>query len=163
MVSIPIIFLIRYTVNDIFYVGWRQRSETFLNAGLDVNTPDIRKTVLLAEWRMAAVTGRTGSVMIHPVVGDALKVTSIDDIIYKDKKLTRIWPNPASEYITIDAGDLMFTGDAYVTIMDLNGRELRKTVLSERIDISSLPAGIYIIITSLNGKPAGYGRLIKIK
>ena len=103
------------------------------------------------------------SVMIHPVVGDALKITSIDDVIYKDKNLIRIWPNPASEYITIDAGDLLLSGDADITIMDLNGRELKKTVLSERIDISSLPAGVYIIITSLNGKPAGYSRLIKTR
>jgi hypothetical protein len=149
-------------VNDIFYVGWRQRTESFLNAGLDVNTPHAGKQLywLNGQWQQSQVAG---SVMIRPVVGAALIVTSIDDIIYKDKKFTRIWPNPASEYITIDAGDLLLTGDAYITIMDLNGRELRKTVLSERIDISSLPAGVYIIITSLNGKPAGYGRLIKTK
>jgi hypothetical protein len=149
-------------VNDIFYVGWRQRTESFLNAGLDVNTLHAGKQLywLNGQWQESQVAG---SVMIHPVVGDALRVTSIDDIIYKDKKLTRIWPNPASEYITVDTGDLLLTGDAYITIMDLNGRELRKTVLSERIDISSLPAGVYIIITSLNGKPAGYSRLIKIK
>ena len=146
-------------VNDIFYVGWRQRSESFLNAGLDVNTPNAGKQFywLNGQWQQSQVAG---SVMIHPVVGDALKITSIDDIIYKSKKLTRIWPNPASEYITIDAGDLLLSGDAYITIMDLNGRELRKSVLSERINISSLPAGVYIIITSLNGNPAGYGRLI---
>lgn len=149
-------------LNDIFYVGWRQRTESFLNAGLDVNTPHSGKQLywLNGQWQQSQVPG---SVMIHPVVGDALRVTSIDDIIYKEKKLTRIWPNPASEYITVDAGDLLFTGDAYITIMDLNGRELRKTILSERIDISFLPAGVYIIITSLNGKPAGYGRLIKTK
>jgi hypothetical protein len=152
----------KIAVNDIFYVGWRQRTESFLNAGLDVNTPHSGKQFywLNGQWQQSQVAG---TVMIRPVVGDALRVTSIDDIIYKDKKLTRIWPNPASEYITIDAGDLLLTGDAYITIMDLNGRELKKTVLSERIDISSLPAGVYIIITSLNGKPAGYGRLIKTK
>jgi len=151
-------------LNGIFYVGWRQRSETFLNAGFDLNTPDNGRQFVSqnGEWAQSQPP-KSGTVMIHPVVGDALKVTSIDDIIYNERKLTRIWPNPASEYITIDAGDLLFTGDAFVTIMDLNGRELRKTVLSERIDISSLPAGIYIVITSLNGKPAGYGRLIKIK
>ena len=37
------------TVNyDTFYVGWKQRSETFLNAGFDVNTPNPWKTILLA-------------------------------------------------------------------------------------------------------------------
>jgi hypothetical protein len=47
--------------------------------------------------------------------------------------------------------------------MDLSGRELKKTVLSERIDITSLPAGVYIVITSIGGKPAGYSRLIKTR
>ena len=149
-------------VNSIFYVGWRQRSESFLNAGLDVNTPHGGKQFfwLNGEWQQSQVSG---NVMIRPVVGAAMKVTSIDDIIYKDKKLIRIWPNPASEYITIDAGDLILSGDTYITIMDLYGRELKRTVLSERIDISSLPAGAYIIITSLNGKPSGYSRLIKTR
>ena len=44
-------------VNGIFYVGWKQRSETFLNAGFDVNTPHAGKTVLLAKWRMEPITG----------------------------------------------------------------------------------------------------------
>ncbi len=37
---IPTLFLkgLRYT--GVFYVGWRQTSETFLNAGYDVNTPN---------------------------------------------------------------------------------------------------------------------------
>ena len=111
-------------------------------------------------WQESQVDG---TVMIHPVLGDALIITSVDDVIYKDKNLIRIWPNPASEYITIDAGDLLLNGDADITIMDLYGHELKKIALRERIDISYLPSGVYIIITSLNGKPAGYGRLIKTK
>ena len=149
-------------VNGIFYAGWRQRSESFLNAGLDVNTPNAGKQFywLNGEWQQSQVSG---TVMINPVVGDALKITAIDDVVYNDRKLIRIWPNPSSEYITIDAGDLSLSGDTYVTIMDLHGRELKKSILTERINISSLPAGVYIVITSRNGKPAGYSRLIKTK
>ena len=101
--------------------------------------------------------------MIRPVIGYPLIVTSVDDIIYRNKNLIKIWPNPASYYITVDAGDLMTSGVPYITIMDLNGRELKKMALTERIDISSLPAGVYVIITSLNGKPEGYSRLIKTR
>lgn len=149
-------------VNNFFYVGWRQRSESFLNAGLDVNTPHAGRQFywLNGEWQLSQVSG---TVMIHPVLGDALRITSVDDVIYKDKKQISIWPNPASGYINIDADELLLSGDASVTIIDLNGREVKKTILTERIDISSLPAGIYIIITSLNGKPAGYSRLIKLR
>ena len=46
-------------VNDIFYVGWRQRSETFLNVGYDVNTPNAGKQFywLNGEWRQSQVPG----------------------------------------------------------------------------------------------------------
>jgi hypothetical protein len=101
--------------------------------------------------------------MIHPVLGAALIVTSVDDVIYKGKNLIKIWPNPASGYITIDAGDLLLNRDADIIIMDFYGHELKKMPLRERIDISDLQTGVYIIVTSLNGKPAGYGRLIKTK
>jgi hypothetical protein len=149
-------------VNGIFYIGWRQRTESFLNAGLDVNTPQGGKQFywLNGGWQESQVDG---TVMIHAVVGDAIIITNVDDVLYKDKNLLKIWPNPASDYITIDAGDLLMYGEAEITIMDLYGHNLKKTALRERIDISYLPSGVYIIITSLNGKPAGYGRLIKTK
>ena len=59
-------------INDIFYIGWRQRSETFLNAGYDVNTPGTGKQFywLNGEWRQSQVHG---SIMIRPVVGHRLK------------------------------------------------------------------------------------------
>jgi len=149
-------------VNNIFYVGWKQRSETFLNAGLDVNTPNSGRQFfwLNGEWQQSQIQG---SVMIRPVVGDPQKTTSIDDITYRNRNLIKIWPNPASDYITVDATEMMMTGDAFITITDLYGHELIKLPLRERIDISSLPAGVYVIITSQDGKPAGYNKLIKTR
>ncbi len=149
-------------VSSIFYVGWRQRSETFLNAGLDVNTPPAGRQFywLNGQWLESQVSG---SVMIHPVVGASLKITGIDDVPGTDKNIIRIWPNPASEYITVDAGDLMLSGNATITFMDLNGRELQKNVLSERIDISSLPPGVYILITRVGNKTSGYTKLVKTR
>ena len=147
-------------VKDIFYVGWKQRSETFLNAGYDINTPHDGKQFywLNGEWQQSQVNG---SVMIRPVVGNALKTTSIDDIYYGKNKKINIWPNPATDYIAIDPGRYTFTGSSYISIIDLNGRELMKVPFSERIDISSLHEGMYIIITSFNGSVIGYNRVIK--
>jgi hypothetical protein len=149
-------------VNGIFYVGWKQRSESFLNAGFDVNTPHKGKQFywINGEWNQSQVNG---SVMIRPVVGDPLKITGIDDIYAKNKNLIKIWPNPASDHITVDKGDLPLSGLTYISIFDLSGRELIKVRDSERINITSLQKGIYIVITSHNGKPVGYNRLIKSK
>lgn len=149
-------------VNGIFYVGWRQRSETFLNAGLDVNTPHAGRQFywLNGQWMESQVSG---TVMIHPVVGAALTITGIEDTPSTPKNTIRIWPNPASEYISVDAGDIMLSGNATITIMDLSGRELQKDILRERIDISSLPVGVYILITRVNSRPVGYTKLVKTR
>lgn len=149
-------------VRELFYIGWRQRSESFLNAGLDVNTPHRERQLywLNGEWLPSQVNG---SVMIRPVVGDALKITSSDDNGVETKSGIRIWPNPASEHIDIDNGEMGTVGDTYVTILDLNGREVIKTMMTGRVDIGSLPSGIYILITTRGGIPTGYGRFVKTK
>jgi len=148
-------------VNDIFYIGWRQLSETFLNAGFDVNTPNTGKQFywLNGEWRQSQVQG---SIMIRPVVGSPLKVTSINDVFYhNNKNIINVWPNPATDYINFDAGEMHLSGLSIVTITDIYGRELIKVPFRERIDISSLHTGVYFIVTSINGSPVGYNRLIK--
>jgi hypothetical protein len=149
-------------VNDIFYVGWKQRSETFLNAGYDVNTPNAGRQFywLNGEWQLSQ---QPGSVMIRPVVGNPLKTTSIDDIYYGNKSMVSVWPNPATDYINVSSVEQQLPGNSYISVMDLYGRELIKVPFSERIDISSLHEGIYIIVTRINGRPVGYNRMIKTR
>lgn len=145
-----------------FYVGWKQRSETFLNAGFDVNTPHRGRQLywLNGVWNQSQVQG---SVMIRPVTGDPLKTTSIDDIVQKEKMTFRLWPNPASDYISVDCDEPALSGKIYIAIFDLNGREIMKVPYSERIDITSLGKGIYIVVTTVNGKPSGFNRLVKTR
>jgi hypothetical protein len=141
-------------VDDVFYVGWKQRSETFLNAGFDVNTLHNGKQFywLNGEWY----------IMIRPVVGDPLKTTSIDDTHAEDNKsLFRLWPNPASDFINLEAEEMAISRTAYIIIIDLQGRQIMKVPYSERIDISSLRAGLYTVVATVSGRPAGYFKLIK--
>jgi hypothetical protein len=149
-------------INSTFYVGWKQRSETFLNAGLDINTPNAGRQLywLNGTWQQSQVQG---SIMIRPVVGYPLKVTSVNDRYYTNKNLVKIWPNPAFEYININADELLLSGLSYITVLDLSGRELIKVPYKERIDISSLHPGIYVVITSMNGRPIGYNRIVKTR
>jgi Secretion system C-terminal sorting domain len=149
-------------VNGIFYVGWKQRSESFLNVGFDVNSPHAGKQFywLNGEWRQSQVHG---SIMIRPVVGSPLKITSVHDTYYKNKNLMSIWPNPAKDYINIDPGDLQLYGSSFITVTDLYGHKLMNVPFKERIDISSLHEGIYFLIINSNGLPVGYNRLIKTR
>ena len=146
-------------VNDIFYVGWRQRSESFLNVGYDVNTPNTGRQFywLNGEWNQSQVSG---SIMIRPVLGAALKITSIKNT-HIAKNVLNIWPNPANDYININPGELQLYGSANISINDLNGRELINVPFNERVDISSLHDGMYFVIISINGVRVAYNRIIK--
>jgi hypothetical protein len=149
-------------VNGIFYVGWKQLSESFLNVGYDVNTPNAGKQFywLNGVWSQSQVPG---TIMIRPVVGSPLVITSIDDIHYKNKSSLNIWPNPAKDYININPGELQLYGLSYITLTDLNGRQLIKVPFSERVDISSLRDGMYFLVITINGIPVSYNRLIKTR
>lgn len=146
-------------VNGVFYIGWKQRSETFLNAGLDVNTPNNGRQLywLNGEWQQSQVNG---SLMIRPVVGKPIKTTSINDLYKRKNNLITVWPNPATDYITVVTDGVNATESSWITITDLKGRELIKCRNTRQIDISSLQKGMYIIIINDRGKPAGYSRFI---
>jgi hypothetical protein len=151
----------RIPVEDIFYVGWKQRSETFLNAGLDLNTLHDGKQFywINGNW---IESGVAGSIMIRPVMGAPI-VTSINDVTYKNRSVLHFYPNPAREYIKIDNEEMALTGKVFIAFLDLQGKEVLKVPLTDRIDISALHEGMYIIVASRNGNPVGYNRLIKIR
>ena len=99
--------------------------------------------------------------MIRPIVGKSI-ITSIDDIQYSNKTKLHFWPNPANDYITFDTQELPVSDLIYISVFDLQGRQLLNVPFSERIDISSLREGIYIVVANLNGRSIGYNRLVRI-
>jgi len=149
-------------VNGVFYVGWRQRSESFLNVGYDVNTLQAGKQFywLNGEWSQSQMPG---SIMIRPVLGSPLLITSVKNTFNENKNLLKFFPNPAKDFINISPGELQSNGSTFITITDLNGHELIKVPYSERVDISSLHDGMYILVISTNGQPVVYNRLIKTR
>jgi hypothetical protein len=148
-------------VDDIFYVGWKQRSETFLNAGFDINTLHGGKQFywINGNWIQSGVAG---SIMIRPVMGAPI-ATAINDISYKNRTILHFYPNPARDFITIDNEEMALPGKVYIAFLDLQGKEVLKVPLTDRIDISTLHEGMYIIVASRNGNPVRYNRLIKIR
>lgn len=148
-------------VKDNFYVGWKQQSEAFLNAGFDLNTPH-RGNLLYWINGSWFTSQHSGTLMIRPVTGPPVK-TSVNNIYHNRGMPLRFHPNPARDYISFDRKDLPETDQYDVSVFDLNGKELLKVKMTDKTDISPLKPGAYIIILSRNGKPAGYNRLIKIK
>ncbi|HEX2975305.1 MAG TPA: T9SS type A sorting domain-containing protein, partial [Bacteroidales bacterium] len=153
-------------VDGDFYVGWKQRSETFFNAGYDVNTPNKGKLKywLNGTWSNSQVTG---SLMIRPVTGDLIATgineTKGDEIITKPDNRVSLWPNPSSDVIHLKISDRPYTSDAWVSVIDLSGTEQLRVPLNDQIDISALKDGLYILITTVNGKKIGINRLVKTK
>jgi hypothetical protein len=151
-------------VDDIFYAGWRQRSETFLNAGFDVNTPNRGRQFywLNGVWLQSQ---KEGSIMIRPVVGAPLKTTSV--VVLEphpvSNKSFRFGPNPATDYINLEFNDIALSGSAFISVIDIQGKELINVPYSERLNISSLKSGIYSVIIISDRKRIGYFRLIKTK
>jgi hypothetical protein len=74
-----------------------------------------------------------------------------------------MWPNPASDYINLDCSDLSLSRSAFVSIIDLQGREQMKVPYNEHIDISRMKPGIYTVITISDGRRTGYFRLVITK
>jgi hypothetical protein len=149
-------------VNGIFYIGWKQVSEAFLNAGFDINTPHNGKQLywLNGEWHTSQMNG---SVMMRPLVGRKLRTTGIDNTEPPEKKVFRLWPNPAISTVTLVCTSLISGPPDMVSVIDLNGNELIRVIYTEQIDVSSLKAGSYIVIPKRNNKPMGYLRLVKTR
>ena len=147
-------------VNGIFYIGWRQRSETFLNAGIDLNTPHGGKQYywINGNWNVSQVSG---TLMIRPLLGPFLN-TAINDRHFHGSTL-HFWPNPARDHIFIDTRDLQDAESLSITIFDLHGRKMISVPYREQIDISSLREGLYIIMAERNGFTAGISRLVKTR
>ncbi|MDY0098450.1 MAG: T9SS type A sorting domain-containing protein [Bacteroidales bacterium] len=152
-------------VNGTFYAGWKQRSETFLNAGFDFNTPHNGRQFrwINGEWSVSE-TIIPGMVMIRPVMGDPLKTTS-SDVIIPDAPppALRIYPNPASDILNIDLPGGPPLNAVYISFLDIYGRELMKMPYSTPVDISFLGRGVYIVVAKSNGRIVGYTRLAKVR
>jgi len=149
-------------VDDVFYVGWKQKTENFLNAGFDVNTPHQGRQFywLNGIWYLSQ---KQGSLMIRPIVGKPVKTTSSEDEIPADPKKHRMWPNPAVDFINLECEDILPGPATYVSISDLFGRELIREPYSERIDIRELKPGIFNVVVLSGKKRVAWFRLVITK
>ncbi len=133
-------FLIDTTIilADTFYIGWKKASTKHLNLGIDLNSTSTQHKYynLNGTWQKSIVAG---DVLLRPIFGKQI-ITNIDEKTSADIK---IYPNPAKDFITIQADDLQKMS---VTITDLSGKIIINQEINDNIlNTSMLKSGVYII------------------
>ena len=84
------------------------------------------------------------------------------DFVTSDVQKVSVFPNPARNIVNINLTGL--TGRSEVSMFDVNGRAVMQRVLSavnSQLDISALPAGVYMIRIKNGGKEVNMTKLFK--
>lgn len=125
------------------FVGFEQSNDAVF-VGYDRNFNSRRKIFYNVDgtWRNASFTG---SVMIHPEFDSVYYPWTVGrEELTEEQLLWKLYPNPASQTLTI-AADYQ---DAHVQILDLTGRLWRDQPLqqgSTQLDIADWAAGTYLV------------------
>lgn len=134
-------------VNGTIYIGLEQSSNKFISLGFDRNTDHHVDIYYLASdsWQQSVLSG---SLMLRPCFG-ASALVDIDNPhidIHSGLQVT-LFPNPANNTFSIT---LPHESHAYsqhdwqVILYDMKGREVLRTNSLSHINISHLPAGLYL-------------------
>ncbi len=146
-------------VSDYFWIGWRQKSETFLNVGFDINTAPLGRQYyhFSGEWHESQ---QNGVIMIRPLMGSGGTPTSLPAELPANNLFT-IWPNPTRGLVTLRPSDEA-PDDFIIDVISTSGSLVLSLVKHEMIDLSSLSSGAYIlVIKSREGRPLSLLRIIK--
>lgn len=147
-------------VDGYFFAGWRQNSETFLNAGLDLNTPHLNRQYyyINGTWNVSQVNG---SLMIRPVMGKPL-VASVNSTNTIEIDRIKLWPNPARELVNIGISERELLPGSEIRIFDSTGRQWIRCEATTSLDISSLPQGIYLLEIITHGRRKAVARFLRV-
>ncbi len=139
-------------VPSVFYIGWIQVTNDFLNVGFDKNNNKQDKIFYTMDgvWK---TTSFEGSLMIRPVFANKSKKTSKRDIFLpRDENQIKIYPNPASSFINIDYPESW--QNAKLNIVDIQGRiVLAEDRIKTQLNLPALSTGTYfLILQNTNGE-----------
>ncbi|MGN0033707.1 MAG: T9SS type A sorting domain-containing protein [Candidatus Limimorpha sp.] len=125
-------------VNSTFYVGIRQQSSKSINIGFDTSNDNSQYNFYNTGdgWKNSSFPG---SIMIRPVMGMAYFVgvgENASDAI-------SVSPNPAKDFLVINGIDNELCED--VRLFDLTGKVVLACSNTNRLNVSELPDGIYVL------------------
>lgn len=133
-----------------FYIGWEQLDPFILNMGFDRNfqlNGDFAKNAEMYYklndqiWR---ATNENGALMMRPLIGKWLNPpVGMNELKTLETKLTAtVYPNPATNYIQIDAN---FT-QLKIDVLDITGRIIASNQDFEKIvHLPTVNTGLYIV------------------
>ena len=126
-------------VTDTFYIGWKKTDQQLMNVGLDLNSPveNYKFYNIDGQWRQSSITG---NLMIRPVFGTQGLISALNKTT--SKPLVKIYPNPARDHCIVETME-----PGRIRVINLQGKIVRTRQISGRaeIDLSNLPAGLYLI------------------
>ncbi|MBE9468509.1 MAG: T9SS type A sorting domain-containing protein [Bacteroidetes bacterium] len=132
-------------VSDIFYVGWTQTSDAFLNIGFDLNRESNSKIFynLNGNWYNSSFKG---SLMIRPVLGNPIKITTTDikkiQSIYSDIQL---YPNPVKNKLFLRTNSQDINNLNVVIFNNIGKLVYSGKINNGYIDVNNYNPGIYFI------------------
>ena len=137
-------------VTGTIYVGWEQYESVSYNIGMDANNNAMDKIFYKIDsvWKKATVPG---ALLMRPIIG-ANMILSTKSPEQNNKDLV-IYPNPAGTYVSLRNSIIFEKNSAQLTIFNMFGAQVLVTSnLSDPIDISRLPQGIYIVKVISDGQ-----------
>lgn len=142
-----------------FYIGWRQKSETFLNVGLDLNRQHTDKLwyYLNGSWFRSQAKG---SLMMRPVFGESRLSTGIPQ---QQEYHFLLYPNPVQQQLHIRKDPAVMEGSLWIRIFDMQGRLIREQPYRESMDVSDFPAGMYILQVDQGRKVIARERFLRLR
>ncbi len=138
--------------ND-FYIGFEQLTSDNLNVGFDFSQDSKDYLFYLGNDGQWYNSLYEGSLMMRPVLGTA--AVGIEEQQAMEKTAWRLFPNPIQDGVLhLEHKDSNKTHSLQLYIYDNMGRMLRQMPWQNTVDVSALPAGMYLMrcIDAENGQ-----------
>jgi hypothetical protein len=151
-----------YLNPGVFYIGFTQKTDQFLNVGEDKNTNSQNKVFYKVSggWNNSPFYG---SLMMRPYLGLKADLIGIEELGSKKESSISVYPNPANDklYVRLDLNSI--SQKISYTIIDLFGRTIVENTMNELeyIDISAIAEGVYFIRV-LNGAESFTSKFVKV-
>lgn len=136
------------TVSGKFYIGWAQLDNRNLQIGYDLNSTkgrDYMYVYVNDVWNPSSIQV-DGSPMMRVILDGSFPLdtpfTSIRDAVRNIESL-KVYPNPSNGIVNIDIPKEV--NDFEVVLIDLSGKVIMKTINQNQLNISHLPAGMYMV------------------